>query len=130
MEINNEDQKQQKLVDPQKILEKIDKAKFEAIKKKLPLILGGILGLIIIIVVIAKTSSIIRNSKLPAASPSPQPTTEPELASPSAYASDSAVLKIEGTLAEIEKLLQQIKFREPSLLPPQVDLNVVFNVTE
>jgi len=45
---------------------------------------------------------------------------------PSAYATDSAVLKIEKDLEELDDKIQSLDLLEPSLNPPELDLNVKF----
>jgi len=57
----------------------------------------------------------------------PTPTEKPiptKILSP--YATDSAVLEIEKSLRETEKLLNDTKFRELPLLPPKIDTSVEF----
>lgn len=56
--------------------------------------------------------------------PSPTPIKESIEASPSAYATDSAVLEFEKMINEIERALKETTFREPALLPPEIDLKV------
>lgn len=60
--------------------------------------------------------------------PSPgKPTPSQELekaASPSAYATDSEILKIKANLKEIEKELGETKLYEAGLLPPVLDMEV------
>lgn len=125
-----EEKETKKVVDVTKVLAKVEKKKAFSFKfkKQYSLIIGGGLVLIFFIFIITKISPAIRKSKPPAIEPSPRPTKEPEIASPSAYATDSAVLKIEKELLEIEKLLKEIQFREPSLLPPEVDMEVKFKI--
>ena len=61
----------------------------------------------------------------PLSTPTPTPFEE-KISSPSAYATDSAILKIEATLKAIEKELQTIDLKEASLNPPILDMNVKF----
>ena len=56
----------------------------------------------------------------------PTPTPSKEIASPSAYATDSAVLKIEEKLNEIGLNLDQTNLKENDLRLPIIDLDVNF----
>lgn len=58
-----------------------------------------------------------------------EPTTTPipvEARAVSAYASDSAILKTEESLLQIEKDIQQTDFYETTLNPPAIDLKIGF----
>ena len=60
-------------------------------------------------------------------SPSPSPTTaEEEVIIPSIYATDSAVLKLEGSLSELETNLLETDLSEAGLNPPLLDWEVEF----
>lgn len=61
----------------------------------------------------------------PALSPFPKPT-EMQLGSPSPYATDSGVLKIEENLKSLEQNLQSTDLKESSLMPPSLDWVVGF----
>lgn len=58
--------------------------------------------------------------------PTPTPTPIGEIATPSAYATDSAILEIEANLKAIEKDLPATDLRETGLLPPVLDMEVEF----
>lgn len=106
---------------------KTAKFKFKLPPKKTLLILGLVLVVLVTISVLIKILQKPAGS-LPAITPTP--TEEPKIASPSAYATDSAVLKIEKNLDEIEVLLKETGFRQPALLPPEVDLGVEFELED
>lgn len=61
-------------------------------------------------------------------SPTPKPTPTPirEVATPSAYATDSAILEIEADLKAIENDLKATDLRETGLQPPVLDMEVEF----
>lgn len=62
-----------------------------------------------------------------APTPSPTPTpVEEKITSPSAYATDSAVLKIEQDLKNIDQNLQSTDLKETGLNPPLLDWEVKF----
>lgn len=61
----------------------------------------------------------------PAPTPSPTPIIE-QVTSPSAYATDSAILKIEEDLKNINNDLQSVDLKETSLYPPLLDWEVKF----
>lgn len=98
------------------------------IKLKTALIgLGGFLGLLILVIPLLNQSLNRRPSLLPSPSPSPSPTPiKEEITSPSIYATDSAVLKIEAELKTIESKLQSTDLREKGLNPPVLDMDVNF----
>jgi hypothetical protein len=59
--------------------------------------------------------------------PTPTPTPfEEKIASPSAYATDSAILKIEQDLKTLDQDLQLTDLKETSLNPPALDWEVEF----
>ena len=95
---------------------------------KKQLLLGGI-GIVLILfltLIIAQLGGMIKKTPPPAPVLTPTPIETSAEASPSAYATDSAVLKIEKDIIDIEEALKRTIFREPSLLPPEIDLNVEF----
>lgn len=59
-------------------------------------------------------------------SPSPTPTGE-EIITPSAYATDSAILAIEEDLKTLERDLLETDLSEAGLNPPVLDMEVSFN---
>ncbi|HUW21790.1 MAG TPA: hypothetical protein VMW41_03900 [Candidatus Bathyarchaeia archaeon] len=98
--------------------------------KKIPLILASVLiFVVIILVILTKFSKIEKPKPLPLV-PTEIPTREPTIASASAYASSSAILKIEKDLEDLDLELKKANFRESSLLPPNIDLDVKFEVTD
>lgn len=70
-----------------------------------------------------------RNWRLTKLTPTPIPTPPPIeqfTASPSAYATDDAILKIEKDLEILENDLGAVRLDEPSLKPPIIDLQVEY----
>jgi len=59
----------------------------------------------------------------PSGEPTPSQEVE-EVASPSAYATDSGLLKIKADLKEIQKELDETELYEAGLLPPVLDMEV------
>jgi len=92
--------------------------------KKITIIL--VLTILVIILVIAQTSLHLSGFKPPVV-PSPSPTPfEEEIANPSAYATDSAVLEIEKRIKEVEKDIDKADLKETGLNPPVLDMEVNF----
>ena len=67
-----------------------------------------------------------KEAEKPQTSPPPSLSEEEEVIIPSIYASDSAVLKIEGSLTELETDLLETDLSEAGLNPPLLDWEVVF----
>jgi hypothetical protein len=63
---------------------------------------------------------------LPATTPPPIGGPTEEITHPSAYATDTAILKIEGKLKDLEQKLQSEDLREIGLNPPLLDFEVKF----
>lgn len=98
-------------------------------KKKIILILSGALVLILLLVLVIVGSNN-RVLILPTPTPEPIPTPTPfveTIASPSAYATDSAVLKIGDDINDLENQLQNIDLKDNYLLPPAINLDINFN---
>lgn len=98
------------------------------LKQKIIWLLGG--GLVILVIVL---SILINLFKKPAVSPKPPslpvstPTPfEEKITSPSIYATDSAILKIEAELKTIDQNLQSTDLKEAGLNPPVLDMEVKF----
>lgn len=100
----------------------------EPVEKKYFIIwlLGG--GLVILVIVL---SILVNLFKKPAVSPKPPslpvstPTPfEEKITSPSIYATDSAILKIEAELKTIDQDLQSTDLKEAGLNPPVLDMEV------
>ena len=94
--------------------------------KKIALIIGIILFLMIIILVIISSTyrtSQFKPSILPSPSPNPY---EEEIKNPSNYATDSAILGVEEKVKEINQELDQTDLKETGLNPPILDMEVNF----
>ena len=103
------------------------KAKVKSLNKKYIYIgISGVFVILILILLIVRTSLRVSRFKPPVfPSPSPSPYEE-EIINPSVYATDSAVLEIGNRIKEIEKEIDQTDLKETSLNPPVLDLNVNF----
>lgn len=93
-----------------------------------------LIGLAVVIVVLALASFLPRlvskqQSNLPL-EVTPTPEITPIIEKPSNYATDSAVLSIESELEIIEKDLRETKFSNEDLIPPQIDLEVKFDLVD
>jgi hypothetical protein len=107
----------------------VNSLKQPANRKKM--IIGGISGVIVLILLL--TLVVVTSGQRPNTkpTPTPQPTATPTpfvetIASPSAYATDSAVLKIESDIKDIEDQLQNVDLKDNNLLPPALNLNINF----
>lgn len=105
------------------------KPKFK-IPKKLKLSLAITVSLLAILVISLIVFTQL-NPQTPAdlAIPTPTPTEMPvteEIASPSAYATDSAILETEAILKDLDKRIQDTDLKETSLRPPVLDLEINF----
>ena len=113
--------------EPEKV-EKFLKIGKWKIKAKILLLVGT--GVVVLLVILATLTQTVFKPKLPgetAALPSPTPTPfEEKIASPSAYATDSAVLKVESELKSIDEKLQSTDLKEAGLNPPVLDMDVNF----
>lgn len=88
---------------------------------------GGLAGLLIVLLILAsllKKPSVSPKQAQPA-TPTPTPFEE-EITSPSIYATDSAILKIEADLKTIDQDLQSTDLKEVGLNPPVLDMEVKF----
>lgn len=97
-------------------------------KLKIVFILGG--GLFVLLILLTILANLTQKSiklpkPLPLPAPSPTPAEE-KIASPSAYATDSAILKIEEEIEAIEEKLQSTDLKEAALNPPILDMKVEF----
>lgn len=96
-------------------------------KKKKNVFIGiGVLTILLLIIIVVQSTyriSLLKTPVLPSPTPSPF---EEEIASPSAYATDSAVLDVEKRLKEIEKEIDQTDLKETGLNPPVLDMEVNF----
>lgn len=102
-----------------------------AIKTNLPLIkkaLAGLLaGVVFILLLVIIRSSLHFGEIKPPVFPTPTPTPfEEEIKNPSIYATDSAVLEIEGRLKTIGEDLDLVDLKETSINPPVLDMEVNF----
>lgn len=101
--------------------------KFKLKQKMVWSVGGGLVGLLIVLLILASLL------KKPSVSPkqtqllTPTPTPfEEEITSPSIYATDSAILKIEAELKTIDQDLQSTDLKEVGLNPPVLDMEVEF----
>jgi len=105
----------------------IGKLQLQTKPKKILLLIGGLLatlGLFVFLFSLIKGT--IRPSR-PSSSPTPTPTiSEDALSSPSAYATDSAILKIGAELNLIEEKLNVTDLKEAGLNPPVLDMEIEF----
>jgi cytoskeletal protein RodZ len=115
-----------------KVIKEAVQKRLKSIDKKLVLSLLKIVFFIIVLIILFIFVRKFFLTKKPQLPPpvSPVPTKPEEIASPSAYATASAVLKIEQDLKEVEELLKTTKFKEPSLLPPSLDMKVEFKIKD
>lgn len=102
--------------------------KFKIKLKTIYWMAGGVSGFLILLLVFA---SFFRHPGPPVPPPTPTPTSTPtpieeKIASPSAYATDSAILRVEADLGIIEEKLQSTDLREASLNPPVLDMDINF----
>ena len=98
-------------------------------KKILILGLSGLLFFILLITLLAVTTNkriVIKPTPTPEPTATPTPFEE-TIASPSAYATDSAILKIGEDIKDIENQLQSVDLKDNDLLPPAINLNINFN---
>jgi len=98
------------------------------LKQKMVWSVGGELaGLLIVLLILAsllkKPSVSPKQTQLPTPTPTPF---EEEITSPSIYATDSAILKIEADLKTIDQDLQSTDLKEVGLNPPVLDMEVKF----
>jgi len=96
------------------------------IKKNLSLIFATTALILIITEILIFMN---QNWKLTKPNPTPVPMPLPTkqfIASPSAYATDAAILKMEKDLELLEKDLDSVYLNEPSLHPPILDLNIEY----
>ena len=98
------------------------------LKQKTVWLLGG--GLVILVIVLSILLNLFKKSAVlpkPPSLPVPTPTPfEEKITSPSAYATDSAILKIEENLKTIDQDLQSTDLKETGLNPPVLDMEVKF----
>ncbi len=97
--------------------------------KKILMITAVVFLLFILLVFILALASS-RKRLAPEATPTPTPTgftpIDGEITSPSRYASDAGVLKIEADLKSLDERMSSEKVREEDLNLPQLDFNVSF----
>lgn len=94
-------------------------------KKYLLIIFGFLLLSTVIFIYVYRFISINPETKTELAAPTPMPLVLQE-ASTSAYATDSAILKIETELQELKAQLETTDLDEASLQPPVLDLQVEY----
>lgn len=98
------------------------------LKQKIVWFVGeGLAGLLIVLLILAsllKKPSVSPKQAQPV-TPTPIPFEE-EITSPSIYATDSAILKIEAELKTIDQDLQSTDLKEVGLNPPVLDMEVEF----
>jgi hypothetical protein len=101
-------------------------------KKKLLFILGGLVFALLVLVLVFGSNGAgygLRGLQTPTPTPTgPTPTPlELPISSPSAYATDSAVLNIEKNIDTLENSLANIDLKEENLQPPPLDWNINMN---
>ncbi|MGD0523138.1 MAG: hypothetical protein ABSA43_01100 [Candidatus Microgenomates bacterium] len=98
--------------------------------RKLLVIAGGVLGFLLVLLLVASiVKSSLNQPVVKVVLPTPVITALPtpvELTNPSRYATDSAVLKLEGNLKDNETNLNNVDIKESDLYPPQLDFNINF----
>jgi hypothetical protein len=88
---------------------------------------GGLIAFLILLLILVNLLKKPSISPKPPSLLTPTPTPfEEEITSPSAYATDSAVLKIEAELKNIDQDLQSTDLKEAGLNPPVLDMEVKF----
>lgn len=101
--------------------------KFKLKQKMVWSVSGGLAGLLIVLLILASLLKKPSGSPKQAQPATPTPTPfEEEITSPSAYATDSAILKIESELKTIDQDLQSTDLKEVGLNPPVLDMEVEF----
>lgn len=98
--------------------------------QKLLIAAGGMLGFLLVMLIIASVVKSVSHRPVgnvvlptPAVTVLPTPV---ELLSPSRYATDSAVLKLEGNLKDNETKLNNLDIKESDLYSPQLDFDINF----
>lgn len=94
-------------------------------KKQLIIITLVILILLAFILTLVQMKQLLDKRKVTPL-PSPSPTPSEEITTPSAYATDSAVLAIEEDLETLEKDLLETDLYETGLNPPVLDMKIEF----
>lgn len=87
-----------------------------------------IVAVILLLVLIAKIPSLFSKKGRSPVPTQTEPVSRPQTASPSAYATDSAVLKIEKDLQNLDQELQNTQLDGSTLLSPEIDLQVKFDL--
>lgn len=98
-------------------------------QKKLGLLIGG--GIFVLLIVLLVVVTLMKGSPIPlpisVASPTPISTTKPDqILNPSVYADDEDTLLIKSDLEKLESDLQNVNFREDTLRIPTLDWNINF----
>lgn len=95
------------------------------IKRYRTYFLIGLIFMLFLIISLVVLREKQRKSSPPSFSlPTPIPTLETKIIPDSIYATDSAVLKIEGEILGTDKELQYVDLKETSLNPPVLDMDV------
>lgn len=99
------------------------------LQHKVPFIAAGVfLFLLLFLITLSVFFPKATPPVLPPASPTPTPTPlEERITSPSAYATDSAILKIESDLKTLDQNLQATDLKEAALNPPVLDMQINFD---
>lgn len=101
--------------------------KFEIALKTFCILIGSLFILLLFLTIFLP--QILKSTQPPEPSPSPTPEPTPgeeETASPSAYATDSAILQIETAIGGLEEELKSTDLKETGLNPPVLDMEVEF----
>lgn len=101
--------------------------KFKIALKTFFALAGGLLVLLVFLIIFLPQILKPTQPSAPSSSPTPEPTPgEEETASPSAYATDSAILQIEEAVNDLEEELKSTDLKETGLNPPVLDMEVKF----
>lgn len=90
---------------------------------------AGIFIFLVLVLLLALTQKQTASNGVPTPTSTPTPTPTPfmpTISSPSAYATDSAVLEIENDISSIVQQLQNVDLKENDILPPAINLNINF----
>lgn len=110
-----------------KLKQQIEKIRVRMLRAPLLIKVGGVL--VAVFLVLWLSATILGPKRQPASILPTQMlkmTPTEEVTRPSAYATDGAILKIEGDLRELEQKLQAEDLKENELRPPILDFEVAF----
>jgi len=87
---------------------------------------GLVFALLVVAIILKLQPKPAPQAPLPSPTPTSTPTPEEVFTSP--WATDSAVLKIDADLVQLETDLNQVNLQEPNLLPPPIQLKLEFEL--